>query len=819
MNAFYFFLFILFVFTIEKARLKTINRYSKNGNLNKMSKNKNRKNNIQMYNTKIHNHSDKENQNNHPGGNSMMNIQNFQNLPSMSNLQNPGNQGLPFGNNNNFNNVPSMNMPGVQNFSSGNSINNMSNVQIPPNFLNNSHQFMPMMPNPSQTMNMDPNNRSMINPISSKNSNNLNDQINPHQNNITPPNGINLNNPNMMLPGVNPTAFNQFSPNNTPNIPLNPGLNTPNINPNTPAQLFFQNQGAPQGSQFQINREIPIIPPLNIIREKFFDSTINSRYEKIFRKLDNSNSRSYNNVNKATDPLQITIPLSELLKMAFDYKLIEKGININSQQKKGKNTSLKDNYYVLNKTPQSLIFKAQSEIKSKTNIIVIEKSLVLTVKNPAIKNTCIKISTLEQFKHNSDKICLALYLVTRLSDSENPETFHTFQEKLLSDYFRSFRENQNYKKYPVFFPKAFYSKIIAGTYFNELLKARMHLFEKEYEILIKQLKVSKTEIDLKDFVKARLYVSSRNLNIVNRQGENLSAIPILIDQIKRTDDNEKANCSFDYKGGKFYLISTRKILKGEELLLRNPRISNSDSLMNFGYTTPGNKKISEVYLYIKLNQNKETAEESPFLENEIGILLESDFNLNEVLKSFRMMQANYKKKDGETEEINYRPLSVDNEILALHVFRKSLRTKILKYPTNLESDMVIMKYKKLTENELNLYRIVIEEKYLVVFYFNMASFFEKFINKIKNAHNVDDKMIDRISKNSFYKDYYDEIKELLKTYVNDKTFLPDDSVFVRNPLVPDHVEFSVDELDEDNIHELEEEEFLEEEEDEEQQGM
>ncbi len=819
MSAFYFFFFILFVLNIEQARLKTFTKYSKNGILNKMSKIKNRKNNIHLYNTNNNSDSEKENQNNHPGANNMMNIQNFQNLPYMSNLQIPGNQGLPLGNNNNFKNLPSINMPGVQNFPLGNNINNIPNIQIPPSYLNNSHPFIPMMSNPPQIMNMDPNNRSMINPISQINPNNLNNQINPHQNIITPPNGINLNNPNMMLPGVNPTAFNQFNPNNTPNIPINPGLNSPYINPNMPPQSFLQNQGAPIGSQFQMNREIPIIPPLNIIKENFFDATINSRYEKIFRKLDNSNSRSYNNFNKATDPLQITIPLSELLKMAFDYKLIEKGININSHQKKGKNNTLKDDYYVLNKIPQSLIFKTQSEIKSKTNLVVIEKSLVLTVKNPAIKNTCIKISTLEQFKHNSDKICLALYLVTRLSDPENPETFHTFQEKLLSDYFRSFRENQNYKKYPVFFQKAFYSKVIAGTYFNELLKARMHLFEKEYEILIKQLKVSKTEIDLKDFVKARLYVSSRNLNIVNRQGENLSAIPILIDQIKRTDDYEKANCSFDYKGGKFYLISTRKILKGEELLLRNPRISNSDSLMSFGYTTAGNKKISEVYLYIKLNPNKETTEESPFLENEIGILLQPDFNLNEVLKSYRMMQANYKKKDGEIEETNYRPISVDNEILALNVFRKSLRTKILKYPTNLESDMVLMKYKKLTENELNLYRIVIEEKYLVVFYFNMASFFEKFITKIKNAKNVDDKMIDRISKNSFYKYYYDEIKELLKTYVNDKTFLPDDSLFLRNPLVPDHVEFSVDELDEENIHELEEEEFLEEEEDEEQQGM
>jgi hypothetical protein len=302
-----------------------------------------------------------------------------------------------------------------------------------------------------------------------------------------------------------------------------------------------------------------------------------------------------------------------------------------------------------------------------------------------------------------------------------------------------------------------------GTYFGSLIKARTTLFEKEYNILRSQKnKILNSEIDFKDFLKSRLFVISKNLSIKNRKGEELSILAPLVDKISITSDLNKVNTKFTYQNSKLFISSVRNINKNEQLFMKSGNFSNADSLLYYGYTVENNRYKAKVYLDVKAKFSKVSSSFNNITNstetdnNAVSIPLTANFNLNQVLSHFRKLLSSNINIDFNL------PADIDLELSSLNLLKKSLKATKDRFASNLKSDLIISKKGNVTKNEENIYRVIIEEKRLVLGYYYMVSIFERIIKNMLKDKITKGKYMRKIAIDKNYKRYYQTIKGILK---------------------------------------------------------
>jgi hypothetical protein len=398
-----------------------------------------------------------------------------------------------------------------------------------------------------------------------------------------------------------------------------------------------------------------------------------------------------------------------------------------------------------------------SKIQKGNILLEIEKSAILSKSHPSLEKLCSRVSLISEFEHNYDKICISVYLVSSLSKKEDKsKSFHSFFQ-----YFRDL----DYSKFPIFYTDK-EMKLMKGTYFSTLVRGRRALFENEFSLLKKNKIISSIDIELKDYMKSRTFFISKNLNIQNKKKENLSVLVPLVDQVVSYDGNKTANVAFSYKNGIFNLNSTRTINEGEELLMKYPEMSNDNSLMYYGFTEKNNPIKNEIYLDIKVTFNSSESKNSTAIHTE-SVLIDNEMNLNSVLKFFRKVVSGevHNNDKNKTKEFEV-PTDFELESSSMSLLRRSLKAQMDRYPTNHKSDVILMnsKFQKhnITKNEINIARVVIHEKKIILQYYQLVSFYDNLLKNIKNNKAISDNAIRRITMDKVYKNYYNLIKKVIK---------------------------------------------------------
>jgi hypothetical protein len=417
----------------------------------------------------------------------------------------------------------------------------------------------------------------------------------------------------------------------------------------------------------------------------------------------------------------------------------------------------------------SLKISTKNIINKNTNLIKIDKKLILTTKSSIAEKICNKVKKIPEFFHNYDKICLSVILLLS-QESENQNDTNTKPHSYLN---KNYILSKSYDHFPIFY-KDKTLKVAKGTLFNSLIQARRDLFDKEYSILSENKIIKKSDIELKEYFKARSYVISRNFMLKNKEGS--SAIIPLLDQVKIIHKNEKnqknekneknlknlknqkfeknekiSNCNFNFETSNtamyMYLNTTRKIEKDEELILQSGAMSNENLLLYYGYTMENNKMKSDFFIDIKINSKLNSTSSIDYE----SIPLRHDYDLNKTLINFRKLISGKNDiiKDFETES------------QAVNILKKSLKAQLDKYPSNYKSDEIILKNQKnLTENEINLYRVIIEEKRRVNAYYNFVSFFNKIFKLVGSNKIISEKLLRKISVTKAYRKYYNSVKDV-----------------------------------------------------------
>lgn len=408
-----------------------------------------------------------------------------------------------------------------------------------------------------------------------------------------------------------------------------------------------------------------------------------------------------------------------------------------------------------------LKFTAKNAISKDTYLIKIDKKLILTTKSDISEKICDKIKYIPELSNNYDKICLSVVLLSQESENENDlqkQNLKNSSTKFLNvnikphSYLnKNYLLSKSYEHFPIFY-KDKTLKIAKGTLFNSLIQSRQELFEKEYSLLSEKKIIKKSDVEMKEYFKARSYVISKNFLLQNK-----AAIIPLLDQVNILHQKDNKVSNFKIQNSQnlnssnifMYFNSTRKIEKGEELILKSGAMSNENLLLYYGYTIKNNKMKSNFFIDIKINSKLNSTLSTEYE----SIHLRYDYDLNKTLNNFRKLIS------GQDSTIYN--LDFETESQAVNILKKSLKAQLAKYPSNYKSDEIILQNQKnLTENEINLYRVVIEEKRRVNAYFNLVAFFNKIFKLVWNNKTVSDKLLRKIAVTKAYRKYYNCIKEV-----------------------------------------------------------
>jgi len=312
---------------------------------------------------------------------------------------------------------------------------------------------------------------------------------------------------------------------------------------------------------------------------------------------------------------------------------------------------------------------------------------------------------LKEFKSNSDQICLAIYI----ADNQAKE----------NSYIKFLYENTDFKSFPFFFDQE-ESDMLKGSFFKSLVDVKRRSIMNEY----KQLRTKNfipQELSKKDYLRARVIVMSNSVKIADSitGQETIALIPV----VGQLPNQGKRNSYLKMnKKNEIQLIAERKIEANENIVLDIGIFNNYQNLLYFGITKKNKeKKHLELSLNVDLPYNLDSS-----TNNEIN--LKADVNINKNLKIFRMIAYSTTKGNNKKRTYFSTPFDLNNEILAVRLYKKSLKEMIGNYESTLQQDFDNYKTNE-NQNIINILRILIEEKKIITKHFNANILFLRILKK------------------------------------------------------------------------------------------
>jgi hypothetical protein len=364
------------------------------------------------------------------------------------------------------------------------------------------------------------------------------------------------------------------------------------------------------------------------------------------------------------------------------------------------------------KTTGKSSIKLGENIMKSDNIIEVPNQLIIYPYSKFINKLCNDLKkfsssqqNLKEFKSNSDQICLAIYI----ADKQAKE----------NSFINFLYENTDFKSFPFFFDQE-ESDMLKGSFFKSLVDVKRRSIMNEYKQLRNNNFIPE-ELSKKDYLRARVIVMSNSLKITDSitGQETIALIPV----VGQLPNQGKRNAYLKMnKKNEIQLIADRKIEANENIVLDIGIFNNYQNLLYFGLTKKNKeKKPLDLSLNVDIPYNLDSS-----TNNEIN--LKADVNINKNLKIFRMIAYSTTKGNNKKRTYFSTPFDINNEILAVRLYKKSLKEMIGNYESTLQQDLDNYKTNE-NQNIINILRVLIEEKKILTKHFNANLLFLRILKK------------------------------------------------------------------------------------------
>lgn len=278
--------------------------------------------------------------------------------------------------------------------------------------------------------------------------------------------------------------------------------------------------------------------------------------------------------------------------------------------------------------------------------------------------------------YKKNTFSLGLFLL----ENKNNEKFKEYLNIIFSN---------DYSSFPITFNEKTIALLDNTSLENNIYNLKKDL-DHDLDLLYKIDSVKK--YDKQTLINIYSAVSSRNFGW-DFNGKNEMLLVTYIDLVNN-GKKKNSNWYFDSKKNSFCLKTIKNIKENEEIFDEYGSLkSNSRLLLNYGFTLPENNENSECVIDIN---------EIPFVCRKNVNKKDKSNNLLDVLK--------YLRKKNNTEENNLS--KIENEKNIMNILQNICAKKKSKFNTTLDEDKKFLKdnSSKMSFNEINCYRIRIEEK-------------------------------------------------------------------------------------------------------------
>jgi hypothetical protein len=485
------------------------------------------------------------------------------------------------------------------------------------------------------------------------------------------------------------------------------------------------------------------------------DDIISLEPKKKILRLDSKNNNSSSSVHKSDETL-----LKDLITWAKLHKVQMKRLKLNSHSKH---------------TGESNI-KSGEKIHKNEKVLDIPRDLIIDPNNPNLKTLCSRIKRIRFFKNNFDKICMTVYLLINTDESIQP--FIDFMN-----------ENTIFSSFPFFYNKKQLS-LLKGSYFASLIAGREESMNFEYKILTED-KILPSIVTKEDYFKARVNVMSKNFRLIDPQGLPVSVIVPFADLLNH--DASKANVRLYMKKEGVQVRALANIKKNEPIYSSYGVTSNYHYLLYYGFVEENNQIALPINLDLRVrNGSGERKNEEVMLQAnfEMNLTLEkfrrivSDFNVDVKMSKKRQNFENFEKNQKNEFSKFISPISLENETESLRLLKIGLKKQLSRYSSKLQDDIKKLENSNVDRNTRNILTVLIEEKKIIIKYYNAALIFYKMLKKVSelneeksnenenissnNSNNSNNTLIlttkisKLIKKRKYYRNYFNILKEKFK---------------------------------------------------------
>jgi hypothetical protein len=454
--------------------------------------------------------------------------------------------------------------------------------------------------------------------------------------------------------------------------------------------------------------------------------------KKILRlgKLDENSNHDENSNNSSSVHKNDKRLLAGLIDWAKQNRIQLKKLKVNSNSKLSGESNI----------------KAGEKLKKNEMILSIPKDFLISKENPALKDLCEQLKKIKFFKRNYDKICMTVFLIKKAQDPK----FKSFVEFI--------HDNTIFSSFPFFFNKK-EAKMIEGSYFSSLVSGREEAMNFEFKVL-KEDKILADTVTKKDYYQARINVMSKNFSLKDAEGHYISFLAPFTDLLNH--NSVKANARLDLNQDKLEIKAINTIKKNEAIFTTYGKFSNFHYLLYYGFVEQHNPVSVRINLELKI-KNGQTG------KNNQEVMLYPDMNIDSTLKTFRKVVDKFSNKKISSDE-KKKPIDIINEIEALRLLKVGLKKQISKYHTTLAQDkeqLKILTSSNKSRNLVNILTVLIEEKKIIVRYYNTALVFYKMLKRANErgesqVMTLTKKVSDMIQKKKYMREYFDLISKVFK---------------------------------------------------------
>ena len=305
--------------------------------------------------------------------------------------------------------------------------------------------------------------------------------------------------------------------------------------------------------------------------------------------------------------------------------------------------------------------------------------------------------------YKKNTFSLGLFLL----ENKNNEKFKEYLNIIFSN---------DYSSFPITFNEKTIALLDNTSLENNIYNLKKDL-DHDLDLLYKIDSVKK--YDKQTLINIYSAVSSRNFGW-DFNGKNEMLLVTYIDLVNN-GKNKNSNWYFDSKKNSFCLKTIKNIKENEEIFDEYGSLkSNSRLLLNYGFTLPENNDNSECVIDI----------------NEIPFVCRKNVDKND--KNNNLLDAlKYLRKKNNTEENNLSKIEKEKKIM--NILQSICVKKKSKFNTTLDEDKKFLKdnSSKMSFNEINCYRVRIEEKEVLDW---ILKFIEEYIS-VLSKHTTTENLV------------------------------------------------------------------------------